>query len=197
MSAMDDAGPDAVTVTCQASLRELRSAALWLYVHDRATERGLLFVIVSTIVIFMVFDRIAQNWSALIQHPSWVSGRGVGSTIWVAGFVIRRVWLLWTLPARAWRRQRLEGPTTLTVSSTGLAWRNSVRQKEAGWGQYLGYAVLPEVLIFVSSQPYIVPRSTVSSIDFERVLTIAKRHLQPVRQFDSRKGTMSATSPIR
>jgi hypothetical protein len=197
MSATDDVGSDAVTVTCQASLRELRSAVLWLYTHDRASERGILFLIVSTILIFLVLDRISQNWSGLIQHPSWISGRGIGSTIWVAGFTIHRVWLLWTMPARAWRRQGLEGPTTLTVSSTGLAWHNSVREKEAtSWDQYVGYAVLPEVLIFLSSQPYIVPRSTVSPIDFERVLTIAKRHLQPVKQFDSRKGRISPAAPV-
>jgi hypothetical protein len=53
------------------------------------------------------------------------------------------------------------------------------------------------VLIFVSREPYIVPRSTVGSIDFERVLAIAKRHLQPVKQFDPRKTRISAVSPVR
>jgi hypothetical protein len=197
MSATSDAGSDAVTVTCQASLRELRSAAFWLYLHDRATERGILFVIVGAIVIFYVSDQLVHHWSALMEHPSWMQGRGIGSTIWLAGFVIHRAWLLWTLPARAWRRLQLDGPTTLTVSSTGLSWRNSVRRNEAGWGQYVGYAVLPEVLIFVSSQPFIVPRSTVGSIDFERVLAIAKRYLQPVKQFDPRKARVSAASPVR
>jgi hypothetical protein len=197
MSATSDAGSDAVTVTCQASLRELRSAAFWLYLHDRASQRVMLFVIVGAIVIFIVFDRLTHHWSAFVEHLSWMSGRGVGSAIWVLGFIIHRVWLLWTLPARAWRRMRQEGPTTLTASSTGLSWHNSLRRQEAAWDQYDGYAVLPEELIFVSSQPYVVPRSTVSSIDFERVLAIAKRHLRPVKQFDSQKGRISPASPVR
>ncbi|MBV8374962.1 MAG: hypothetical protein JO302_05585 [Candidatus Eremiobacteraeota bacterium] len=198
MSATGDAGSDAATVTCQASLGELRSAAFWLYTHDRASQRVILLVIAGAIVIFTWFDQIVGHWSAftqyLIEHPSWGNGRGVGATIWVAAFVTYRAWLLWTLPARAWRRMQMEGPVTLTVSATGLSWHNSVRRKEAGWDQYCGYAELPAALIFVSTQPFIVPRSTVSSIDFERVLAIAKRYLQPVKQFDSQKGR---TSPDR
>jgi hypothetical protein len=197
MSATSGAGSDAVTVTCQASLRELRSAAFWLYTHDRATETGIFLVILGAIVIFYVFDSIAFHWSAFIEHPSWRAGRGVAAAIWLLSFVIYRVWLLWTLPARAWRRMRLQGPTTLTVSSTGLSWRNSVGRKAAGWDQYVGYAVLPDVLIFVSSSPYIVPRSTVNSIDFERVLAIAKRNLAPVKQFDLRKARVSPASSVR
>jgi hypothetical protein len=187
MDALSDSGSGTVTVTCQASLRELRAAAFWLYLHDRAAHITILLVIAGAIVIFGAFDRIVGHWNAFIVHPSWMAGRGIASAIWLLGFGAHRVWLLWTLPERAWQRMQREGSTTLTVSPAGLSWYNSVRRNQAGWDQYVGYALLPEVLILVSSQPYIVPRSTVSALDFERVLAIAKCHLQPVTRLDSQK----------
>lgn len=195
MSAPNDAGPESVTVTCQASLQELRSAALWLYLHDRAAQIGILLVIAGAVGIFILFGRIAANASALAEHPSWILGRGVVSLIWLAFFVTYKAWMLWTLPARAWSRLQVEGPTTLTVSSMGLSWHNSVRRGESSWNDYVGYAELSDVLIFVSSQPFVVPRSTVSAVDLARVLAIAGRYLQPVSQFDSRKRRVSVASP--
>jgi len=182
MNATSDTGSDAVTVTCQASLQELRAAALWLYIHDRKSQIAILLTMVlPAILIFWVSDQVAHHWSGFINaRYNYVTYRGVGSMVWVAGYIIHRAWLLWTLPARAWRRFQAAGPTTLTVSSTGLSWYNSQQRKEVGWDQYVGYAVLPELLIFLAKVPYIVPRSTVSPIDFEHVLTIAKRQLRAV-----------------
>ncbi len=155
-------------------------------------------IVVPAIIIFLLFDQIADHWSGFIhQRWNYLSGRGVGAMVWVVGFIIHRAWLLSTLPGRAWRRTQAAGPTTLTVSSTGLSWYNSAQRKEVSWDQYDGYVVLPEVLIFLSKMPFIVPRSTVSSIDFERVLTIVKRHLQPVKWFDSGTGRISPASAVR
>jgi hypothetical protein len=199
MNASSDAGSDAVTVTCQASLGELRAATFWLYMHDWASLRAnFLLIVVPAILIFMLFDRIAHNWSGFInQRWNYLSGRGVGAMVWIVAFVIHRVWQLWVLPARAWRRFQAEGPTTLTVSSSGLSWYNSRQRKEVGWEQYDGYVVLPDAIIFLSRVPYIVGRSTVSPFDFERVISIAQQHLQAVKQFDSLKGRISSASPAR
>lgn len=182
-----------VTVTCQASESELRSAAIWLYLHDRAAQFAMLLVVVGAVALFFLWDYIIGNFSGLAQHPSWIAGRGVGAAIWLAVFIARRVWLLWTLPARAYQRMQSEGPTTLTVSAAGLDWHNAVRRGQSAWTQYAGYALLPDALIFLSSTPYIVPRSTVAPADFERVLAIAQSHLQPLTQFDSQKRSVSAT----
>jgi hypothetical protein len=190
-----DAG--SVTVTCQASERELRSAAVWLYLHDRAAQFAMLLIIVGAVALFGLWDRIIVSFSGLVQHPSWIMGRGVAAAIWLAVFIARRIWLLWTMPARAYRRMQMEGPTTLTVSSSGLSWYNSVRRGQAAWTQYAGYALVPDALIFLSSTPYVVPRTTLSPVDFERVLTIARRYLQPLTHFDSQKRLVSAASPAQ
>jgi hypothetical protein len=144
-----------------------------------------------------LIDLAAPHWNAL-SHRRWEFWRvrGLASFIAVVGAVCYGVAQLWTLPARAWRRLRLEGPTTLTVSATGLSWYNSKRRNAAGWERYDGYVVLPEALVFVARVPFIVPRSTVNALDFERVLTIAQRYLQPVKWYDSRTGGTSAASAV-
>lgn len=197
MSAPNDVDPGSVTVTCQSSERELRSAAIWLYLHDRAGQYAIVLVVVGAVALFAFWDRIVVNFSGLMQHPNSIMGRGVAAAIWLAVFIARRAWLLWRLPARAYRRMQREGPTTLTVSSSGLSWYNAVRRGQAAWQMYAGYALLPDALIFLSSIPYIVPRSTVSPADFERVLTIAKRYLQPLTHFDSQRRAGSPSPPPR
>lgn len=198
MTAMSDVGSDAVTVTCQASLRELRAAAFWMYTHDRQTQIGILLYVVAIVAILMLINSAAHHWTTL-YHQQWtyLRLRGLACFFWFVGGVYHGVSVLVTLPERAWRRLSLEGPTKLTVSSTGLSWYNSKQRQEVGWDQYYGYVALPEELIFVSRMPYIVPRSTIRPVDFERVLAIAKRHLQPVKQFDSRTGKISPASPAR
>jgi hypothetical protein len=187
VSAPNDADPGSVTVNCQSSERELRAAAIWLYVHDRAAQYAWLLIILGAVAVAFLWTRIAGNFGGLMQHPSWIAGRGAGAAIWLACFIAYRVWLLWTMPARAYQRMQRDGPTTLTVSSSGLSWHNSVRRGQAAWQFYAGYALLPEALIFLSSIPYIVPRSTVVPEDFERVLAIARRYLQPLTHFDSQR----------
>jgi hypothetical protein len=161
MNATSDAGSDAVTVTCQASFRELRAAMSWMYRHDPA-----------------FLDQLFKPGGLY----------NAGPLVWLVGLAISPL----IFAFRAWRRTQAEGPTTLTVSPSGLSWYNSKQRKEAGWDQYDGYVVLPDVLIFVW-KAFVVPRSTVSPIDFERVLSIAKRHLQPV---DSSTGRISPASPV-
>lgn len=192
VSAMGDSGSDAVTVTCQASLPELRAATFWLYTHDRQARIRILLYLVLIVGIFILIDNAAHHWDAVYnQRWSYWQLRGVASFALLVGVVYRGVTQLWTMPARAWRRISLQGPDTLTVSSTGLSRYNSKGQRTTGWDQYDGYVVLPEALLFLSRVPYIVPRSTVSPIDFERVLAIAKRDLQPVKWYDSRTKTAS------
>ena len=189
---MSDVVSDAVTVTCQASLRELRAAAFWLYTHDRQTQIGILIYVATIIAILMLINTAAHHWNTL-YHQQWnyTQLRNLAGFLWFVGAVYHWVSRLVTLPERAWRRLSLQGPDKLTVSSGGLSWYNSRGRDAVGWDQYYGYAVLPEALLFLSRMPYIVPRSTVSPVDFERVLTIAKRHLQAATWFDSRSGKIS------
>lgn len=194
MSATDDTGSGSVTVTCQASLRELRAATFWLYLHDRAAHIAILLVLAGAVLIFFLFDRIAANWGGFTEHPSWMAGRGLASALWLLAFTAYRAWVLWTLPERAWQRLQREGPTTLTVSSAGLSWYNSARRNAAAWDRYAGYALLPDVLILVSRQPFIIPRSTAGALGFERVVAIAKEYLQPVNRFDSQKPTVTPST---
>jgi hypothetical protein len=197
VNATSGADTGSVTVTCQASLRELRAAALWLYLHDRAAQYAILLVLLGALVIFVAWGRIVGQWSAVAEHPSWISGRAIGSAIWLLAFTAYRAWLLWTLPERAWQRLQREGSTTLTVSATGLSWHKAARQNEVPWEHYAGYALLPDALLLLSGTPYIVPRSTVSPVDFERVLAIVKAHLQPLTHFDSQKKPVVAAPPAR
>ncbi len=197
MSAMSDVVSDAVTVTCQASLRELRAAAFWLYTHDRQTQIGILLYVATIVAILLLINTAAHHWTTLYRQWHYTQLRNLAGFLWFVGAVYHWVSRLVTLPERAWRRLSLEGPTKLTVSSTGLSWCNSNQRQQLGWDQYYGYVVLSEELIFVSRMPYIVPRSTVSPVDIERLLTIAKQHLPPVKWFDSRTGRISPASPVR
>ena len=129
----------------------------------------------------MLINTAAHHWTTLYRQWHYTQLRNLAGFLWFVGAVYHWVSRLVTLPERAWRRLSLEGPTKLTVSSAGLSWCNSNQRQQLGWDQYYGYVVLPEELIFVSRMPYIVPRSTVSPVDFERVLTIAKQHL-PARE---------------
>ena len=61
MSATSDVA-DSVTVTCQASEHELRSAAVWLYLHYRAAEFGMLLIAVGAVV-------LAHLWGRIIERP--------------------------------------------------------------------------------------------------------------------------------
>jgi len=187
------ASDDAVTVTCQASLGEMRSAVFWLTTHDRAA-RG---AIVAGVVVPLIAVVAGIGTLAFIRHlsphrhTSMLALFALAVLIAVPSF--RLISGLWNVPAKAWRRGQAEGPTTLTVSSKGLDSSNSARREHLDWAQLDGYAVLPNALIFVSSQPFVVPRSTVNSIDFERVCAVAKQYLQPITSFDSRARAASTS----
>jgi hypothetical protein len=170
-----------VTVSCAASVDEMREANRWLFTHDRAYF-GRIF---GTIVVPAL---ILCGGVFLLMHSASPSARAASVLILVVAAVrllsgLQLVVGMFTMAPRTFARVQREGPTILTVSAAGLQWEDQTKQMHLPWGQIAGYATLPHVLVFVANPPFIVPRSTVGAFDFARIVSLAQTYSKPGSYF--------------
>jgi hypothetical protein len=168
---------DELTVTCQSSLPEYRAFTWWLMRHHPGAFQSWV-VFLAYLIVVLVASWLGSN-SAQASGQQLLAGFLAFVAIFSGLMMFSYIRTLLRRPKVMWKRGT-DTPTLLTVSDSGIAYVKDGAKVQADWGNYLGYAQLSsQVLLVGRAGFFIIPRSSMSVDDFDRVVAVVARHLQP------------------
>lgn len=143
-----------VTVSCAASLDEIREANRWLFTHDRAYFGAIFRTIIAPASVLCGSIFLLTYSVAPLARATLVGLLVVALVQLRLG--LRLIFGTFTIASHTFARSQREGPTILTVSAAGLQWENQAKCKQLPWKEIAGYAKLPNVLVFTANPPFML-----------------------------------------
>ena len=174
---MDSIDDSEITVTCQTSLSEYRTLAWWQL--RRHPGRLLGYALVFCFLTVVMVGSWEASSLARAQGHGFLAWLLTSTVFWSFFGIIIYARALARLPFLMWRLSA-DSPTKLTLSNRSLAYSKDEVSVESSWTHYLGYVQLPSLMLLVSKEgSFMIPRSTVKTDEFERVLRLVESHLDP------------------